>query len=291
MNWLGGRESDNVEELGSGGGGGMGGGFKLGGGLTVLVIIISLIFGKNPMQLLNQVQSGDGGQQQQSGQGVPLRDTTHEDRQHKFVRVVLAQTEDVWDSVFRSMGKTYIKPKLGLFEGQTTSGCGTASASSGPFYCPEDAKVYLDLAFFNELRSRFQAPGELAEAYVIAHEVGHHVQNLLGISQRMETMRGRLSERDYNKLSVNLELQADFLAGVFIHYDQQMHDVLQPGDLESALNAAHAVGDDNLQKQSQGTVTPDAFTHGSSAQRMFWFKKGFDSGDLKQGDTFGDQSI
>ncbi len=290
MNWLGGRESDNVDELGSGGGGGMGGGFKLGGGLTILAIIISLIFGKNPMQLLNQVQGGDTNPQT-SAQGVPLRDTVNEDRQHKFVHVVLAQTEDVWDSVFRSMGKNYTKPRLELFEGQVASGCGTASSSSGPFYCPGDTKVYLDLAFFQELRSRFQAPGELAEAYVIAHEVGHHVQNLLGISQRMETMRGKLSEKDYNKLSVNLELQADFLAGVFIHYDQQMHNVLQAGDLESALNAAHAVGDDNLQKQTQGTVVPDAFTHGSSAQRMFWFKKGFDTGDLKQGDTFGDHSI
>ncbi len=321
MNWSGGRESSNVEDDSSGsGGGGMGGGFKLGGGVTLIIIIISLVLGKNPMQLLNQV--GGSGQPAQSapapagqyGGNAPTNqyggtdpsaangsassdvNTTGrqgaastkmpETRERKFVGVILAQTEDVWDSIFKSMGKIYKDPKLHLFRGSVRSGCGNASAASGPFYCPADKKVYLDLSFFEEMKDRFHAPGDLADAYVISHEVGHHVQDLLGISQQMDDARSRLSQVDYNKLSVKLELQADFFAGVFIHYDQKMHQILQPGDIESALAAAHAVGDDNLQKQMQGTIVPDAFTHGSSAQRMYWFKKGFETGDIRQGDTF-----
>ncbi|TMI95972.1 MAG: metalloprotease, partial [Bacteroidetes bacterium] len=214
-----------------------------------------------------------------------------DDERAKFVKVVLGYTEDVWDSLFVLQGKEYKKPTLVLFRSSVESACGLASAASGPFYCPGDEEVYIDLSFYQELEDRFKAPGDFAEAYVIAHEVGHHIQKLLGISDKMESLRQQLSEGQYNKYSVMLELQADFFAGVWAHHAQQMKNILDPGDIDEALNAAHAIGDDRLQKESQGYVVPETFTHGTSAQRMYWFKKGFDTGDMNQGDTFHDSSL
>jgi predicted metalloprotease len=208
-----------------------------------------------------------------------------------FVSAVLGETEDVWHDVFTRSGSTYREPKLVLYSGMTRSGCGAAEAAVGPFYCPGDERVYLDMSFFNDLSQRLGAPGDFAQAYVIAHEIGHHVQNLLGISGRVERMRERLSEAEYNKLSVRLELQADFLAGVWAHYAQERMAVLEPGDLEEALNAASMIGDDRLQKRSQGFVVPDAFTHGTSEQRVRWFRRGYETGDLNQGDTFSAETL
>jgi predicted metalloprotease len=204
----------------------------------------------------------------------------------EFVRVVLADTEDVWNKLFKDMGKEYPDPRLVLFTGTTSSGCGNASSASGPFYCPADQQVYIDLSFYQDLQTRFQAPGDFAMAYVIAHEVGHHIQNYLGISRKVQQMRQQVSEGEYNKYSVKLELQADFLAGVWAHHAQKMKNILQEGDIEEALNAANAIGDDNLQKKAQGYAVPESFTHGTSQQRMYWFKKGYQTGDLNQGDTF-----
>jgi hypothetical protein len=199
---------------------------------------------------------------------------------------VLADTEDVWNNLFSQMNQQYQEPTLVMFTGMVESACGNASSASGPFYCPADRKVYIDLSFYDELKDKLNAPGDFAMAYVIAHEVGHHVQNLLGISEKVQRARSQLSETEYNKLSVKLELQADFFAGVWANHAQKMQNILEAGDIEEALNAANAIGDDRLQKQSRGVVVPDAFTHGTSAQRMYWFKKGFETGDLRQGDTF-----
>jgi predicted metalloprotease len=203
-----------------------------------------------------------------------------------FVKVVLADTEDVWNKLFSEMNQQYQEPTLVMFTGVVESACGNASSASGPFYCPADRKVYIDLSFYDELKDKLNAPGDFAMAYVIAHEVGHHVQNLLGISEKVQRARSQLSETEYNKLSVKLELQADFFAGVWANHAQKMQNILEAGDIEEALNAANAIGDDRLQKQSRGVVVPDAFTHGTSAQRMYWFKKGFETGDVRQGDTF-----
>jgi len=200
---------------------------------------------------------------------------------------VLADTEDVWHSLM----KDYREPTLVMFTDQVQSACGTASSSTGPFYCSEDERVYIDLSFYQELKSRFEAPGDFAQAYVIAHEVGHHVQHLLGITDKVHSMQGNLSQEEYNKLSVKLELQADFLAGVWANHAQSMNKILDPGDIDEALNAASAIGDDRLQKQAQGYVVPDSFTHGTSAQRMKWFKKGFETGDVNQGDTFNTSNL
>jgi predicted metalloprotease len=280
MRWLGRRGSGNIEDRRSGGG------LAIGGGVGIVAIILSLLFGQNPIDLLNQLNSGGDVQtQNQVSTGTPS------DEEGKFVSVVLGDTEDVWNKLFKEMGSEYKEPVLVLFRGQVQSACGFASAATGPFYCPSDQKVYIDLSFYDELKNRFGAPGDFAQAYVIAHEVGHHVQNLLGISQKMEEARGRLSQKEYNRLSVQLELQADFLAGVWAHHDQKMHQVLEEGDIEEALDAANAIGDDRLQRQTQGTVTPDSFTHGTSEQRMRWFKKGFDTGDIHQGDTFSAGSL
>ena len=281
MQWFGGRESDNVEE-GSGGGGGGRGLFFGGGIIGVIGLVIYLFTGVNPAQLLN----GDSGSGQQR--------TTHvtngpEGMQKKFARVILAGTEDVWGNIFNSMNRTYTKPTLHLYsESVNAEGCGFASSATGPFYCPADQKDYLDTSFFAEMQKRFQAPGEFAAAYVIAHEVGHHVQNLLGISQKMDEARRQLSQKQYNKLSVKLELQADFYAGVWAHYAAKNRTgiVIDRADIDSALVAAHAIGDDRLQQQYQGHVEPDSFTHGTSKQRAYWFKKGFDTGDINQGNTF-----
>jgi len=250
------------------------------GGLIIAAIIYFL--GGNPNDVIQQPQD-----QTQNGYTDDANDTLR-----NYIGVVLADTEDIWDSLFNNMRQQYVKPTLVLFSGETQAGCGYASSATGPFYCPTDQKVYVDLAFANELSSRFGASnGDFAMAYVLAHEVGHHVQNLLGITGKLDRMRSQLSESEYNKLSVKLELQADFLAGVWAHYDQQMKHVLDASDIDEALSAASAVGDDRLQKQSQGYVVPDAFTHGTSEQRMYWFKKGYNTGDLNQGDTFGDGSL
>lgn len=276
MLWKGGRESQNVEDRR-----GMGGGLVAGGGIGALIIgIIIYLLGGNPNQVLNYDNTQPQTQQQ-----------TANDDNKKFVSVVLGYTEDVWTSLFNGMHKTYAEPHLVLFTQATQSGCGFASAATGPFYCPVDSKVYLDMSFFDEMRDRFNASGEFAEAYVIAHEVGHHVQHLLGITDKVDAMRGRLSEKEMNALSVKLELQADFLAGVWAHYADQMKNILQPGDIDDALNAANAIGDDRLLQQSQGYVVPDSFTHGTSKQRMYWFKLGYDTGDLNQGNTFMDSKF
>ncbi len=280
MQWRGRRESGNVEDMRGGGFGGRG--IALGGIGTVIVVVIGLLLGQNPLDLLQAVNQG----QPQQEQTQPVASSAEEDEAVQFVKVVLADNEDVWHKLFEEQGMQYREPKLVLFRDAVESGCGQASSAVGPFYCPADEKMYIDLSFYDELKNRFSAPGDFAMAYVIAHENGHHIQNLLGISDKVHQMRERLSEEEYNKLSVRLELQADFFAGVWAHHAQQMKNVLEQGDIEEALNAANAIGDDKLQKQAQGYVVPDAFTHGTSAQRMRWFKKGFDTGDIKQGDTF-----
>lgn len=276
MLWKGREQSGNVEDRR-----GMGGKMAIGGGIGgIIVLVLSLLFGGNPGDILNNSVVNQPTTQEQ-----PVNPADEPKRE--FVAVVLNDTEDVWSKIFsEQLGKTYPEPKLVLFSGQGQSGCGTASSASGPFYCPADQKVYIDLSFYDELQSRFQAPGDFAMAYVIAHEVGHHIQTVLGISDKMRQMQQGASEAEANALSVKLELQADFLAGVWAHHAQQMKKILQEGDIEEALNAANAIGDDRLQKEAQGYVVPDAFTHGTSAQRMFWFKKGYESGDINQGDTF-----
>ncbi len=276
MLWQGRRESDNVEDRR----GFSGGGIAMGGGIGTIVIgLLYLLLGGNPTDLINQIN-----QQQPTQTAVPR--SPEEEKLASLAKVVLADTEDVWSQIFRENGSFYQFPKMVLFTGETQSGCGFSSAATGPFYCPSDNRVYLDLSFFEEMATRFQAPGEFAMAYVIAHEVGHHIQNLEGTFEKSEQQRNVLSEKEYNKLSVKIELQADFYAGVWANRNQKMKQFMEAGDLEAALNAANAIGDDRLQKQSQGYVVPDAFTHGSSEQRMFWFKKGFETGDIKQGNTF-----
>jgi len=279
MRWRGERESSNVEDQRGMGGGGR---VAIGGGIgTLLIIIIAVILGADPRQLLQQLPTDTPAPTSESS-----RSTNPEEEELKqFVSVVLGKTEDVWQEIFRQNGKQYREPKLVLFSGRVQSACGLGSAASGPFYCPGDQKVYIDLAFYEELRRRFNSPGDFAQAYVIAHEVGHHVQKLLGISDRVDAMQQRMSEVEANKLSVRLELQADFFAGVFARYVQKQN-LLEQGDIEEALHAASAIGDDTIQRQSSGYVVPDSFTHGTSEQRLRWFRKGFDTGDIRQGDTF-----
>lgn len=278
MRWQGRRESGNVEDRR----GGSRGGLIAGGGIGGIVIALLIYFlGGDPSQVMNMQQSGP--QQQLS----PEQQAAEEEAA-SFVKVVLAETEDVWNKLFSEMNQQYREPTLVLFTGLVESACGNASSASGPFYCPADEKVYIDLSFYDELQHKLNAPGDFAMAYVIAHEVGHHIQNILGISEKVQRMRGRVSQAEYNKLSVKLELQADFLAGVWAHHTQKLQNIIEPGDIEEALNAANAIGDDRLQKQAQGYVVPDAFTHGTSQQRMYWFKKGFDTGDIRQGDTFNE---
>ncbi|WP_432710081.1 KPN_02809 family neutral zinc metallopeptidase [Pedobacter sp.] len=274
MQWFG-KGSGNIEDRR----GMSGGGKMLGGGVGIIVVVLGLLFGKDLTGLVGQLPTTGSSQQ------VPLGTPT--DAEGKFVDGVLESTNQVWEKQFANMNLTYEKPVLTLFDNSVQSACGNASSAVGPFYCPGDNKVYIDLTFYNELRDRFGAAGDFAQAYVIAHEVGHHVQNLLGITSKMDQYRRQLSEVEYNKLSVKLELQADFFAGLWAHDAQNLKDFrLEEGDIEEALNAANAIGDDKLQKQAQGEVVPDAFTHGTSAQRMYWFKKGFETGDFKQGDTF-----
>jgi uncharacterized protein len=290
MKWEGNRQSDNVEDAREGGGGG--GGMRLGGGRSVGVgtIVIALLagwaFGINPLTILG-VLSGDGGgaPYDQTAQAPAARPPTN-DKMATFVSTVLADTEDVWREQFKQMGKTYQEPKLRLFRGAEPTACGQGQAAMGPFYCPGDQKVYIDLAFYEVMRTRLGAPGDFAQAYVIAHEVGHHVQNLMGITGKVESMRGRVSEVQQNALSVKLELQADCFAGVWAYHAQNARQILEQGDVEEALNAATQIGDDTLQKKSSGHVVPESFTHGSSAQRVAWFKKGLQTGSVNQCNTF-----
>ncbi|MFT4062620.1 MAG: neutral zinc metallopeptidase [Edaphocola sp.] len=274
MRWRGERESSNVEDRRGISGGGK---VAIGGVGTLIILAIGLLTGRDFSGLLDNLQQ-TAGQQQSSVPVNPANDTTA-----RLVKVVLASTEDVWTSIFRQSNAQYQAPTLVMFSNGTQSGCGGASSSMGPFYCPADQKVYIDLSFCSELRDQFHAPGNFAVAYVVAHEVGHHIQNLMGINEQVQNQRSRLSEAAYNKLSVKLELQADFLAGVWAYHANKMRNILDPGDLEAALTAANAIGDDKLQKEAQGYVVPDAFTHGTSQQRMYWFKKGFETGDLNQG--------
>lgn len=282
MRWRGERQSTNIEDRR----GLSGGKIAVGGGLgSIVILILALIFGIDPQQLLEQVPSDPPSQVQTS-----RPQSNEEDELKQFVGVVLAKSEDVWNEMFRQNGRQYREPTLVLFTDQVRSACGMAGAAVGPFYCPADEKMYIDLSFYEALRRRFNAPGDFAQAYVIAHEVGHHVQNLLGISDRVHAMQQRMREAEANQLSVRLELQADFFAGVFARYVQNQR-MLDAGDIEEALRAASAIGDDSIQKQTQGYVVPDSFTHGTSEQRLRWFKKGYETGDMRQGDTFNTPSL
>ena len=283
MRWIGGRESGNVDDRR----GISGGGLAVGGGIIgVIVVVLRLLLGGGSDDGSLPVQFPDQPVQQMSPE-----EQAADDERAKFVKVVLGYTEDVWNDLFAKEGSQYKEPTLVLFRGSVQSACGYASSASGPFYCPGDEQVYIDLSFYQELSEKFQAPGDFAMAYVIAHEVGHHIQKLMGTSDKMARLRQRMSETEYNKYSVMLELQADFLAGVSANHAQQMLNILEPGDIDEALNAANAIGDDRLQKRSQGYIVPESFTHGTSQQRIYWFKKGFQTGDIRQGDTFNDPSL
>jgi predicted metalloprotease len=283
MLWQGQRESDNVEDERRSGGGRI----AIGGGIGGVILVVAyLLLGGDPQALIDSQQ-----QQSQLAPTHQLDNNAPRDEASKFVAVVLADTEDAWHALFQQMGRQYEEPKLVLFSNQTRSACGFASSASGPFYCPQDRRVYIDLNFYRELRDRFGAPGDFAQAYVIAHEVGHHVQNLLGMSQRMDAARGRVSETEYNRLSVRLELQADFFAGVWARYADRTKHIVESGDIDEALRAANVIGDDNLQRRSRGYVVPDSFTHGTSAQRVRWFRKGYETGDIRQGDTFSARDL
>ena len=287
MRWRDQRRSDNVEDQR-----GVSPGVAVaGGGIgTLLILLVAMLLGADPRQLMQQLPQNQPGAARGPGGGGgeqakrPVNPAEEEAKE--FVSVILADTEDVWNELFQKMGGTYEVPKLVLFSGQVRSACGQATAAVGPFYCPGDSKVYLDLQFFDELKKKFRAPGEFAQAYVVAHEIGHHVQNLLGTSGKVDAARRRVSEAEANALSVRLELQADFLAGVWAHHAQKQRNILEKGDVEAALRAATAIGDDKLQMQGQGYVVPDSFTHGTSEQRVRWFRKGLETGDVKQGDTF-----
>ncbi|MCJ1907813.1 KPN_02809 family neutral zinc metallopeptidase [Planococcus ruber] len=282
MKWRGRKASGNVEDRrGSGGGGKLVAGGGIGG---LLIVLIVAFLGGDPGAVLDGL--GSGGTQTNE----PYVETEQEAELSDFVAVVLADTETVWTQVFEEEGMEYVEPTLVLFDGSVNSACGTAGAAVGPFYCPGDQKLYIDLSFYEELQNQFQAPGDFAMAYVIAHEVGHHVQNLLGVMKEVQPLRNQLSEEEYNKLQVKLELQADYYAGVWAHHAQGM-DLLEEGDLDEALTAASAVGDDTIQKRSRGYVVPESFTHGTSEQRKTWFYKGFKAGNLEAGDTFNAKGL
>jgi predicted metalloprotease len=274
MLWQGRRESSNVDDRR----GVSGGGIAVGGGILGVIALV-----------LNYLLGGSGGDTQlpipNQNQPISADQKATQDSEAHFVRVVLADTEDIWAQLMEKAGKSYPKPTLVLFNGSTTSGCGQASSSTGPFYCPGDQDLYIDLSFYDELRNRFGAPGDFAMAYVVAHEVGHHIQKLLGITDKVDRLRQQLNDDEFNKYSVRLELQADFFAGVWAHYEEGK-GLLERDDINEALTAANAIGDDRLQKEAQGYAVPESFTHGTSAQRMYWFKKGYDTGDINQGDTF-----
>ncbi|HMO46531.1 MAG TPA: neutral zinc metallopeptidase [Rubrivivax sp.] len=291
MKWEGERQSSNVEDRRGAAGGGFGGGMpRIGGrGIGIGTIVIALvggwILGINPLTLLGAL-SGGGAVVQATAPQAPGQKPPANDKVAAFVSTVLASTEDVWTAQFRAAGGEYRPPGLVLFRGATRTACGTGQSAMGPFYCPADQKVYIDLGFFDTLDQRLGAPGDFAQAYVVAHEVGHHVQRLLGITEKVDGMRGRVPEEQMNALSVRLELQADCLAGVWANHSQKTKAWLEPGDIEEGLNAASKIGDDTLQRRSQGVVVPESFTHGSSAQRVTWFKRGFSTGSMAQCNTF-----
>jgi predicted metalloprotease len=287
MLWRGGRRSSNIEDRRGGGGfGGRGGGVKVGGLGIVVILLVGLFFGVDPATLLSQLEGGSvGGYEEPASVGTAPQD----DEMKQFVSVVLADTEDTWGEIFQREGATYRPPRLVLFSGRVDSACGVAGTAVGPFYCPGDSKVYIDLSFYDELRQRFRAPGDFAQAYVIAHEVGHHVQHLLGLTDAMDRMPG--GERSgADSASVRIELQADCFAGVWA-YHANRRQIVEPGDVEEALNAATAIGDDRLQQEGQGYVVPDSFTHGTSAQRVRWFKRGMEGGDVNACDTLGARNL
>jgi predicted metalloprotease len=275
MRWKGRRKSTNVEDRRGKKTGIAGGGV----GIIVVMLIVYLL-GGNPLELLDNVQLDN------SSTTTNYQGSAEENELAEFVSVVLAETEDVWGNIFRQEGALYKLPNLVLYNGRVQSACGLSSAATGPFYCPGDQKVYIDLSFQKELQNRFKTPGDFAMAYVIAHEVGHHVQNLAGVTDQVMSLRSQLSEGEFNKYMVRLELQADFYAGVWAHYTEKVNNLLDEGDIEEALNAASAVGDDRIQKRTQGHVVPESFTHGTSEQRKKWFYKGFKTGDINKGDTF-----
>jgi len=279
MRWKGRRESSNVEDRR-----GMSAKGIAGGGIgTIIVVVVLYLLGGDPTSILQNEQTGES-------TSSNYTESAEEKELSQFVSVVLAETETVWHNIFQEKGAAYVEPKLVLFSGSVESACGTAGSSSGPFYCPGDEKLYIDLSFYHELQQRFKAPGDFAMAYVIAHEVGHHIQKLTGTMDKMNELRSQLSQEDYNEYSVRLELQADFYAGIWAHYTKQQN-LLESGDLEEALNAASAVGDDTIQKRSQGYVVPESFTHGTAEQRKKWFYKGFTTGDIMQGNTFSADAL
>ena len=281
MQWQGRRQSSNVDDRR----GLSGGGLAVGGGvLGVIFLLAKFLLGDGDINDLQQLSPPQP-------QEMTLEQKAAEDKQAAFVKVVLADTEDVWAKLFTEMGRTYTEPTLVSFRNSTTSACGNASAATGPFYCPVDDDLYIDLSFAQQLKEEFGATGDFAMAYVVAHEVGHHVQDLLGVTDKMQQLRQQVSETEYNKYSVRLELQADFYAGLWAHYDDKMKNVIDQSDINEALSAANAIGDDRLQQEYQGTITPDSFTHGTSEQRMYWFKKGYETGDIKQGNTFAEGSF
>ena len=299
MKWQGRRRSSNIEDRRGQRSSGQGfGGFnptllgplirilfsKVGLFIVGAFLVISLIMGKNPLSLISQFLSGGTIGTEALSDYTP---TAKDEELADFSATILGDTEVVWNKLLDN----YREPTLVLFTGSVSSACGAASSATGPFYCPGDEKLYIDLSFFDDMERRMNAPGDFAQAYVIAHEVGHHIQKISGTTDKMQRLRGQISQTEYNKYSVRLELQADFLAGVWAHYSQKMSGMMETGDLEEAMNAANAIGDDRLQKQSSGKVVPDSFTHGTSAQRMRWFKKGFDTGDLSQGDTFNTSAL
>ncbi len=281
MLWRGRRESGNVSDRR----GFSGGGIAIGGGLVgVIIYLLNLFLSGGDLTQLTNLPNQNNAELSPTEQAA-------DDERAAFVKVVLAETEDVWHQIFKEQGIEYVEPKLVLFRDAVESACGNASAASGPFYCPADQQVYIDLSFYEELQQRFRVDGDFPMAYVIAHEVGHHVQNLLGVSAQMAERRQQLSEQEYNRYSVMTELQADFYAGLWAHYVHRMDTILEEGDIAEALAAANAIGDDMLQKRATGNIVPDAFTHGTSAQRMYWFKKGWVTGDIRQGNTFRDNSL
>lgn len=286
MKWEGNRQSDNVDDRrGSGGGGGFGlGGKSIGIGTIVVALIGSAVFGINPLTMLDML-SGGAGQAVPAQQG-PAQAPPASDRKAAMVSTVLADTEDTWSELFRAQGATYVKPTLVLFSGATATACGTGQSASGPFYCPADQQVYIDLSFYQLMEERFEVSSEFAQAYVIAHEVGHHVQTITGISEKVRTAQQRMSQTQANQMSVRMELQADCYAGLWAHHANRSRGILEQGDVEAALHAASAIGDDAMQRRSQGQVVPDSFTHGTSEQRARWFKKGIETGQVADCDTF-----
>ncbi len=287
MRWQQQRRSDNIEDRR---GSRMSGPVKGGGIGLLLLALIGMYFGIDPAMIMNM---GSALQQveQPAGQSAPLEESGAEKQLREFVAVVLADTEDTWQTIFRNSGKSYREPTLVLFRGSVQSACGFAQAAMGPFYCPADQKVYIDLSFYDALKNQMNAPGDFAQAYVIAHEVGHHVQHLLGITEQMQAMRQRLSQSEYNRLSVRLELQADCFAGIWAHSADRTRNLVEPGDIDEALNAASQIGDDRLQQRQQGQVVPDSFTHGTSAQRVRWFRRGYEGGNPTSCDTFNTPDI